>query len=687
MKKTLAILATVFVLIAALSLGVFALTQNDAGVYEIATADDLLEFRNTAKDHDKAVLTADIDMTGKEWTPFGDAAITIDGNGHTISNLSYTSTAGGNTGLIINKLGHNDQKHEIKNLKLSNCSLTVTASNGTCIGLVAGYTDRTAVIGIQADNCSITVTHTGQNEVAVGALVGRADWGYDNGQIPVSGIVNDTCTINVTAERETFVGGLVGAHSGDTLTISDSVSNAVITAPNKAAYVYQLWSDAIISNCTTNTDLAASNNMDKVKSWFYVGTAEELDAAVAAINASQDRILGIILTADIDYTDKEWTPITSKFIRTFDGAGHTISGINLTYDNAGAGEYGIIVNLAANNNANGTVKNLTLKDCSITVNVAEGTEGNVFVGGIMGRYDRGHADNITLKNVDIALNGKASGEIGVGGICGKAEWAGPINSSVGFFNITVDKDSSVFMDAGDSTNARAGGIVGRAGSADHYEFDNCVNYATVYGSHTAAGIIGASGHWNNPTNIVKNSKNYGNVYGKEIAASLVGVCDDAALTIENCVAGGFISGNGEVYADVRVEATKNNLKVISIVNPIKADAEEPVAGYYQTQVAGEGLLNIRVVFLSKIEYAQSVSGLTVKVVFTKGGETVKTYENTATEIYKEVTAGDDLYIASDDMAMFGNIFTNIPTAEADGFTITVTDPTGATVYTGNGSIA
>ena len=102
MKKTLAILATVFVLIAMLSLSVFALTQNDAGVYEIATADDLLEFRSTAKDHDKAVLTADIDMTGKEWTPFGDAAITIDGNGHTISNLSYTSTAGGNTGLIIN---------------------------------------------------------------------------------------------------------------------------------------------------------------------------------------------------------------------------------------------------------------------------------------------------------------------------------------------------------------------------------------------------------------------------------------------------------------------------------------------------------------------------------------------------------------------------------------------------------
>ncbi|MBQ7365074.1 MAG: hypothetical protein IJW46_05710, partial [Clostridia bacterium] len=231
------------------------------------------------------------------------------------------------------------------------------------------------------------------------------------------------------------------------------------------------------------------------------------------------------------------------------------------------------------------------------------------------------------------------------------------------------------------------GIVGRAGSADHYEFDNCVNYATVYGSHTAAGIIGASGHWNNPANVVKNSKNYGNVYGKEIAASLVGVCDGATLTVENCVAGGFISGDNEVYGDVRVEATKTNLKVVSIVNPIAADAENPVAGYYQTQSAGEGLVNIRLVFLTKIDYVESVASLTVNVTFTKDGETVKTYEGNPTEVYQEVTANDDLYIASADMAMFGNIFTNIPTAEANGFTITVTDNTGATIYTGSGDIA
>ncbi|MBQ7364800.1 MAG: hypothetical protein IJW46_04305 [Clostridia bacterium] len=131
MKKTVSILLTVFLLLAAVAMTSFALEKNADGVYEIATADDLIAFRNEAQAHDKAILTANIDMTGKEWTPFGEIAITIDGNGYTISNLSYTSTAGGNVGLLVSKLAHGGQKHEIKNLTLSNCSLTVTASNGT----------------------------------------------------------------------------------------------------------------------------------------------------------------------------------------------------------------------------------------------------------------------------------------------------------------------------------------------------------------------------------------------------------------------------------------------------------------------------------------------------------------------------------------------------------------------------
>ncbi|MBQ7364801.1 MAG: hypothetical protein IJW46_04310, partial [Clostridia bacterium] len=295
------------------------------------------------------------------------------------------------------------------------------------------------MINVKADNCTLTVNHTGNNEVAVGGLIGRADWGYDNGQIPVSGTVTDTTNITVTAERDTFVGGLVGAHYGDSLFISDSVSNATITAPNKAAYVYKLWSTAIIgTDCTTTTGLGAVNDTDHHWTAYCVDTAEELNAAVAAIDENQNKVYGIVLTGDIDYTGKEWKPIAGDFIRLFDGAGHTLSGIHLTYDNAGSGRYGIIVNFATNNNANGTVKNLTLKDSSITVNVAEGTEGDVLVGGIMGHYNRGHAENITLQNVDVTLNGKATGEIGVGGICGKAEWAGPKNSSVGFFNILVD---------------------------------------------------------------------------------------------------------------------------------------------------------------------------------------------------------------------------------------------------------
>lgn len=684
MKKTLTILVIVCVLVATLSLGAFALTQDDAGVYQIATAEDLIEFRNTATAHAKAVLTADIDMTGKEWTPFGDIAITIDGQGHSITGLSYTKNGGGNTGLIIEKLGHGGQKHEIQNLKLINCSLTVTATGGTCVGMVAGYTDRTAVTGITLDGCTLTVNHTGQDEVAVGGIVGRADWGYDAGNIPTSGIVNSNTTINVTAEREAFVGGIVGAHNGDTLVIENAVMNGVINADNKSAFVYRLWASAIISSSVNGTDYEDAHDAGNVKLRLTAGTPDELISAMQKINGDPNKYLSLTLTADIDVSGKDWTPITQKWVNTIDGAGHTISGIDMVYDNAGGGNYALIVAFAGNGGGNGTIKNLTLKDCSITVNVAEGTNSNVFVGAFIGFYDRGHAENLHAINVDVKVVGKSSAEMGAGIICGKAEWSGP-RGAVGFYNCTTDKNSSVYLDGGDSTNQRAGGIVGRAGSADRYEIDGCVNYASVYCTHTAAGIIGYSGHWNNPTNVIKNSKNYGTVYGDDVVASIVGPCDGGNVTLENVVAGGFVMGNSEVNAVCRDGCTLNNVRNVVIVNPIGGESDTKVAPYYQIQT-GDGKYNLRVVLLANTTFIKKAGDVSVTYTFSIGDETVKTFTTTLEKVYSAVSAGEDYYIAPEGTALFGNIVTNIPANAAEKVSVVVTNGDGDVICSGEGEL-
>ena len=73
----------------------FHLNGDYAGYYAIADKEDLQAFAakvNAGENAVNAVLTADIDMTGEDWTPIGDTndgyTGTFDGNGHKISNLS-----------------------------------------------------------------------------------------------------------------------------------------------------------------------------------------------------------------------------------------------------------------------------------------------------------------------------------------------------------------------------------------------------------------------------------------------------------------------------------------------------------------------------------------------------------------------------------------------------------------------
>ena len=118
-----------------------------------------------------------------------------------------------------------------------------------------------------------------------------------------------------------------------------------------------------------------------------ISTAKELIDFAHAINKlhnEQQRDLAVTLTSDIDLTGVEWTPIGNEdipFYGTFDGGGHTISGLHIDKTEGGCcGLFGVCA---------GTIENLTVTG-SITCVAADAHSA---VGGIAGLVVGGHISN------------------------------------------------------------------------------------------------------------------------------------------------------------------------------------------------------------------------------------------------------------------------------------------------------
>lgn len=702
MKKTLLVLALVFVLVAALTVSVFALTSDDDGWYSIGSADELIEFQQLVAANRgayKAKLTADIDMTGKEWTPFGSVVITFDGQGHTIKGLTRTYEGGGNIGLFADELSNGGGNALFADIVFEDCSLNVTVPNGANVGFF-GASNRGSATDIVLKNFDLTVNQTGNGELHVGGLVGRANHQAVEGKYSyASGTLDANCSINVTSTNTNQgyvrVGGYVGACYNTCVVFEGGEMNATITAPNDpVAFIKQLWGTAEIRGAKNNTNLPDVGNASKAGYPIYIFTAQEYIDAVKAINdKGVDCGDKITISADLDFTGLEFVPFTVKYAGLFEGQGHTFSNIHLTYNDVEGGNYGIIAGRADGQ----AIQNLTIKDSSITLNTPElGSTSAISLGGVVGWSDRRHYEGIALENVDITLNGTLGAIANVGGICGYLQY----NSGKGamsLYECSLDAASSVTVDVDDGF-ANVAGILGQFYGNKAYGANlailDCTNYATVTSPDLAAGIVGIGGYAPGDVNKIERCVNYGTIISKGVAASILGTPgpDNVTCTIIDSIAGGFIIGAegscGQVYGMAAPEmVTTTNTKVVSIVNPITAGDDIDLSAYYQTQDAGDGKLNIRVLFLADVAYLNKVSELNIKVTFTKNDATVKTYEGKlGGEVYKSVIADGDMYYAPENIVIFGNIFTGIPAADMNGFTITVTDGAGVTVYTGSATL-
>ena len=178
----------------------------DDGSYAVYTATGLQAWATEVENNpsQNCTLTADIDLTGTEWTPIQGYAGTFDGNGKTIIGLTINQSATDNIGLFTSIA----EGGTVKNLTLDDVDITARSN----VGAVAGQNRGTI------ENCSVSGSVKGSsNNSCVGGIVG---WHY-------GGTITD-CHSSATVEGIAYIGGIAG-QSNASITACYSTGNVTAT--------------------------------------------------------------------------------------------------------------------------------------------------------------------------------------------------------------------------------------------------------------------------------------------------------------------------------------------------------------------------------------------------------------------------------------------------------------------------
>ena len=253
---------------------------------------------------------------------------------------------------------------------------------------------------------------------------------------------------------------------------------------------------------------------------YTVYNANGLMNIAELVNGGKSDI-NITLDTDIDLTGKDWTPIGTDYDNsykgTFDGGGHTITGLTFTTNDEYAGLFGWLSKA-------GTVKNVVMEGVQITSNQIYGGS----IGGVVG-YSWGTIENCSV-------SGSVSGTVYVGGVVG-AQIGGSITgcSSSATVKGTVDvggvagqtnsnatltacyATGNVTIEINPAKNIAGGGLVGmNAGSSllACYATGNVTSTGSSTGKVHIGGFLG-----NNYTTVTacywKNNHEQGIGYNRE----------------------------------------------------------------------------------------------------------------------------------------------------------------------------
>ena len=259
---------------------------------------------------------------------------------------------------------------------------------------------------------------------------------------------------------------------------------------------------------------------------YQIATAEELREFADKVNSGKTDAWAV-LTADIVLNEKievdengtvtnqedlsEWTPIGNeahRYTGTFDGNGHTISGLYI--DSSGVDYQGLF----------GYVYGGTVQDLTVSGTVSGGED----VGGIAGQ------NNGTVTNCAFSGSVKGSG-IYVGGVVGYNHGSvencyntGSVNGSIEAGGVVGDNRGTVenCYNTGSVTSigSPVGGVVGYNDSGG--SVTNCYNTGTVTGTDDYVGGVGGVVGWNISSGNVTNCYNTGAVSGGKYVGGVVG---------------------------------------------------------------------------------------------------------------------------------------------------------------------
>ena len=250
---------------------------------------------------------------------------------------------------------------------------------------------------------------------------------------------------------------------------------------------------------------------------YTVTSADGLMNVAELVNGGKTDI-NITLDKNIDLTGKDWTPIGTDYDNsykgTFDGGGHTITGLTVTTNEQFVGLFGYL-------NRAGTVKNVVMEGIQITSNHMFGNTGGVAgfswgtiencsvsgsvsgtkcVGGVVGAQKAG---SIT----GCSSSATVKGTVDVGGVAGE-KW-GSMTACYATGNVTLEIDSP--------KNLSGGGLVGFNGGSSVlacYATGNVTSTGSSTGKVHIGGFLG-----NNYTTVTacywKNNHEQGIGYNKK----------------------------------------------------------------------------------------------------------------------------------------------------------------------------
>ena len=326
-------------------------------------------------------------------------------------------------------------------------------------------------------------------------------------------------------------------------------NNVVLEAGSRYSYTVKVNATGLTLEGCTIGDWADGGGESGAAELGYIYdsntktyTVYNADGLLAWNEAAQkDRSINCTLTADIDLTGKDWSPIGTNFYNsytgTFDGGGHTIMGLTVTTNDQYVGLFGRLGRA-------GTVKNVVMDGIQITCNHRLG-----YAGGVAGFSWGGTIENCSVSGSvsatvsvggvvgiqwEASITGCSSsatvkGMVQVGGVAGETNSGATMAACYATGNVTIEIDPI--------NNILGGGLVGfNAGSSvlACYATGNVTSTGSSTGNVSIGGFLG--GNYTTVTACYwKNNHEQGIGYNKEGIAPEATNVDGTSVTWQNAV--------------------------------------------------------------------------------------------------------------------------------------------------------